>query len=389
MDERPIVLHQGVYKRTATTAEAIFMIIGMTIGAGILGLPYAVATVGVKIGLITIFVLGMIMMMLNLMIGEIAVRTNEPMQLPGFAGRYLGTWAKVLMSFMVIFAGFGILLAFIVGVGQALEVLLGIDSRLGSLIFWALGTVMVWRGLQTIKKVEKIFSILVVLIIAGLSLYLLPQHEAVNWQFTNWSNIFFPFGIVLFALNATSGIIEAHALLPGSQKRYRRAVIIGTLIPMFLYMLFVAAVIGVSGHSATSIATVGLGQKYGGWIFWVGNLFAVLALSNGFMGMGVALKQTLVWDQHLPKILAVTLAMGIPMILFVFGFNNFVAILDVVGGVFIGIESIIMVMTCYMARRQGDLSAARYGMHYFWILAIPVLTVFVLVTAASVFNLIK
>jgi len=73
-EEKPVVLHQGVFKHTATVGEAVFMITGMTIGAGILGLPYVVSQVGLIIGLIYIVVLGLVVMMLNLIIGEIAVR---------------------------------------------------------------------------------------------------------------------------------------------------------------------------------------------------------------------------------------------------------------------------------------------------------------------------
>ena len=389
MDDRPVILHQGVYKRTASTAQAVFMIIGMTIGAGVLGLPYVIAQVGVVIGLFTILILGLVMMMLNLMIGEIAVRTNEKLQLPGFTGKYLGGWAKDLMSFIIIISGFGILLAYIVGVGQALSALTGLDPLVGGLIFWALGSIMIWRGLQTIKNLEALFSVIVMAIIIGLSLYFLPQHTVSNWQFASWANIFIPFGVVLFALNASSGIIEAHALLPGSQRHYRRAVIIGTLIPTAIYMLFALAVVGVSGGDTTTIATVGLGQKYGGWVLVAGNVFALLAMGNAFMGFGVALKQSLVWDHKLPKPAAVALVVGVPAALFVLGLNNFVAILDVVGGLFIGIEAVLLVLTCHRARQRGDLGASRYGLHYFWLLAVPVLIVFSLATVISVINIVR
>ena len=64
-----IILHQGVYKPAASVADAIFMITGMTIGAGVLGIPYVVAQVGLKIGLVYIVALGLVMLALNLILG--------------------------------------------------------------------------------------------------------------------------------------------------------------------------------------------------------------------------------------------------------------------------------------------------------------------------------
>ena len=42
IEDKQLVLHKGIYKPIATVPEAIFMITGMTIGAGVLGIPYVV-----------------------------------------------------------------------------------------------------------------------------------------------------------------------------------------------------------------------------------------------------------------------------------------------------------------------------------------------------------
>lgn len=386
MSERSVVFHQGIYKKTATVWEAIFMITGMTIGAGILGLPYVVGQVGLAIGLVYILVLGLVMMSLNLMIGEIAVRTGENLQLPGLAGKYLGGIAKNILSVTVIFAGYGALLAYMIGAGQALSALLGGDSLLWSFFFWSVASFLVWRGLQTVKSAERIFSLSVMMIIAGLSFYILRGFDATIFFHHNFSNIFLPYGVILFALNATPAIAEAHAILPGSQRRFKKAVILGTAIPIVLYMLFVLAVVGASNGSVTEVATVGLGVKFGPAILIFGNIFAVLAMSTAFIGMGMALKQIFIWDYKLPKWVADVLIMIVPIALFAIGIRSFVAILEAVGGIFIGIEAIILVLTCYVARKKSDLEISRYSTASFWLLAWPVLAVF---TFATVYSIVK
>lgn len=388
-NETKIFLHKGVFKKEASFSEAVFMITGMTIGAGVLGIPYVVAQVGLLVGLAYIVILGIVMLFLNLLIGEIAVRTRESLQLPGFAGKYLGNWAKHLLTFTIIVSSVGALLAYIVGEGQSLAALFGGSSDWWSLFFWTVGSVIVWRGLQTVKTLEKFFSVLVIAIIAGLSFYLLPHAQTANVWYFNPAQIFLPYGVILFALHASPAIAEAHALLPGSQKRFRRALILGTIIPVILYILFAVAVVLNNGLDTTEVATIGLGQKFGPAISIFANMFAIFAMSTGFMGLGVALKQTFVWDHKISPVLATIFVVGAPITLFMLGLRSFVYILDTVGGLFIGIEALLTVLICWRARQKGDLDVSRYRLHNFWLLAVPVLLVFSLITVISLGKFIK
>ena len=382
-----IILHQGVYKPAASVADAIFMITGMTIGAGVLGIPYVVAQVGLKIGLVYIVALGLVMLALNLILGEIAVRTNESLQIPGLVGKYLGKWAKYFLNTIIVFASYGALLAYIVGEGQALAALFGGSPVAWSVVFWSVAGVIVWRGLQTIKSVEKVLSVIVMSIICGLSLYLLKDFKLANWVYSDLSKIFLPYGVILFALNGTPAIIEAHALLPRSQKHFRKAVIIGSLIPVAIYALFALAVAGATGLGTSEVATIGLGEKFGSGVLILGNVFAVLAMAGGFIGSGIALKQNFVWDNKINKILAEFLVISVPILLFVAGIRQFISILSVAGGVFIGIEALVLTIVCWQARRKGDIDASRYGLHHFWLLAAPIFLIFGWITVANLVKL--
>jgi amino acid permease len=381
------VLHQGVYKKTASVSEAVFMITGMTIGAGVLGLPYVVARSGLAVGLIMIALWGLVMLLLNLMLGDIAVRTKQNFQIPGFAGKYLGSWAKSLLSVIIIFAGFGSLLAYIIGEGQVLSEIFGGLPAWWSIFFWTIGSFIVWLGLQTAKAIDRILSLLVIILIAGLSIFLLPRMNPINLAYTDLANFFLPFGVILFAMNATGSIAEAHALLPGSEKRFKKAIIIGTLIPIVVYLMFTLAVVGYFGLNITEVATIGLGRAFGPGVMIIANAFAAMAMATCFMGMGIALKQVLVWDHRVSRYLAEFTVVIIPLLLFLFGFRSFVEVLDLVGGLFIGTEALLIVLICYKARQKGDLDASRYGLNNFWLIAVPVIAFFLVATVYSVVRL--
>ena len=383
-NEKSVILHHGVFKKPLSINNAIFMITGMTIGAGILGIPYVVAQIGLLPGILYIAVLGTIMLFFNLMIGEIVLRTKESFQLPGLVGKYLGKPAKILMSIVVVLGGLGTLLAYIIGEGQALAALLGGIPMWWSVVFWAIGSVLVWRGLQTIKTAEKIFSIIVIGIILGLSFSILPQLQTTNLVYFNFSNILIPFGVILFALNVSPSIAEAHALLPDDPEKFRKALILGTMIPIAVYILFALAVVGVMGKDVTQIATIGLSQKFGSVVGLLGNLFAVLAMGTGFMGLGVALKQSLIWDWKVSTFSSTLFVILVPLTLFMVGFNNFITILGVVGGLFMGIEVILMVLVYWIAKKAGDLPVAHDGLRYAGLFTALILTVFTIATVASI-----
>lgn len=353
--ETPVVLHQGVFKKTATLPEAVFMITGLTIGAGILGIPYAVARIGLIPGVLAIIFVGLFMLGMNLIVGEIAIKAKTDLQLPGLAGKFLGKWAKDLLSIVVILGYFGTLLAYLVGESVSLAALIGGNTLLWGVIFWSLASFMIWSGLHTVKKVDAVISSMVMGLIVVIALYLLPHAEFDSQTLTTGLSLSFPIGVIIFALHATPAVVEAHALLPRDVRSFRKALIIGTLIPIALYVLFTIAVVGVLGLKVPEVATVGIGDRFGSGAIIVANLFAILAMTTCYIGLGTALKQTFVWDHKIPDQLATFLVVALPLVLFLVGINHFAAILDVVGGVFITIELLIMVAVFVTLKRKGKM----------------------------------
>jgi hypothetical protein len=137
------------------------------------------------------------------------------------------------------------------------------------------------------------------------------------------------------------------------------------------------------------LATVGLGQKYGNGVLFFANLFAIFSMSTGFMGCGTALRQSLTWDNKIPAVLSGVLVIFVPFLLFMAGIRSFVAILDTVGGVFVGVEAILMVLVYWRAKHKGDLPTPNYDLHHMWLFAVPVLLAFTVATIYGVVRMIR
>jgi amino acid permease len=384
-----IVLHKGVYKKTATLSEAVFMITGVTIGAGILGLPYAISRVGLGIGIVSIVGLGVIMLLLNLMLGEVVAKTKEPLQIPGLARKYLGQWAEYLLLFLIVSGSYGSLLAYMIGEGETISQLLGGSPLWWSVMFWIVVGTVVWKGLEAAKRTQKIIGAAVIGLIIILSFFIVPRGTVANISYSNWSQLFFPFGVILFALHGAPAVAEAEALLPGQPKKFRQALIIGTLIPIAVYVLFSAAVVSVTGLHTTEVATLGLGKVFGRGVVVGSSVFAMLAMGTAFVGLGIALKQTFTWDLKFPQWLATLLTLGVPLILFLAGMRSFIAILNIVGGVFISLEAILAIAIYWKARQKVHTCPEGFCFHHVWLAVIPVLAVFAFMGVWSIIKWIR
>jgi amino acid permease len=347
-----VVLHKGVYKKTVSLSQAVFMITGMTIGAGIFGLPYVISRVGILTGVAMIIFFGCIMLGVNLMVGEIALKAGEDLQLPGLAGKYLGTWAKWLLSITIIVSWFGTLTAYLVGEGQSLSALLGGSSLLWGLIFWSIASFCLWGGLNRLKSVDRIVSALVIALLVGLALWLLPSANTTYLFVADQAHFFLPIGVIIFALHGTPAIAEVHALSP-SPKVFRQALIIGTLIPVAVYCLFTVAVVLATGLATTEIATVGIGELFGPRAVIVANLIAIAAMFTCYLGLGNALRETFTWDHQIHDKLTTLLVIVVPLALYLVGFRSFILLLEIVGGVFITIELLLMFAVFLVIRHRS------------------------------------
>ncbi|MFH0857260.1 MAG: aromatic amino acid transport family protein, partial [Candidatus Magasanikbacteria bacterium] len=77
IEEKLISSHNGIFTKHNSVWDGIALMMCGTIGAGILGLPYVISKVGVILGVFLIVFLGVIMIGLNMLIGDVVSASNE------------------------------------------------------------------------------------------------------------------------------------------------------------------------------------------------------------------------------------------------------------------------------------------------------------------------
>ncbi len=182
--------------------------------------------------------------------------------------------------------------------------------------------------------------------------------------------------MILFALQGAAAIPQVEDILPGHQKKLRQVILLGGLIPIIVYFIFMTAVLGVTGGQTTEVATVGLGQKLGPLLIIFGNLFAFFAMGTCFLNTAIAIKRQFEWDYKLDRFNAWLLTMLVPLLLFLIGARNFIGTLEVVGALFGSLNAIIIILIYWRAKRRGDLPVRWYSLHHALLLSILILAVF-------------
>lgn len=352
--------------------RAVTTLVGTIIGAGVLAIPYAIMKAGFLTGLLNLAILSVASFCVYLFIGEIVLRTEGNHQLPGYAEKYLGRIGGLLMAFTMIFGIYGALVSYIIGVGNSFAELFGVQNILFnfsgfsfqfnivfSILFFVFVSFVVYIGLKMVGKSELIMSSLIILALLTVSLLALPRLDISNIISFSFSRLLIPYGVILFALSGAVAVPEMKEQLQKNRKLLKRAILTGVLIPVFLYFLFSLVVVGVCGKETTEVATVCLGQKFDGFVFLLGNLFAILAMSTSFMTLGLGLKEMYHYDYKKNETFAWALACLAPLlfyflILFFVRGEIFFKTISLSGGVTMTLEGILIVLMHRKAKKYGD-----------------------------------
>lgn len=336
--------------------QAIAVLVGTIIGAGVLGIPYVISKAGFLTGLVAVILLGLVILTINLSVGEIILRTKGVHQLTGYAEKYLGKKGKIIMSFSMIIGIVGALLAYIVGVGEAFGAVFNTNPFWFSIGFFIFGSILIYKGIKSVSSYELYLSSIVITLILLISLvsFFSGKMDFSNLTEFNIMKIFIPYGVVLFAFIGAAAVPEMSEVLRKNKKEMKKAIIIGSFIPLFLYVIFALAIVGVFGINVTEVATVGLGTEFGIWIVVAANLFAIFAMTTSFLSLGLALKEMYNYDYKLSNFSSWGLACFIPLILFFFGFKSFINIIGTTGVVAGGIEGTLIVLMLWKAKKKSQ-----------------------------------
>ena len=322
---------------------------GTIIGVGFFSLPYITSKLGLWIILGYFLALGILVTTIHLFFGELSLKTPDYKRLPGFAKFHLGNWGEKIAVISTVLGLFGTILAYLIVGGEFLTELaspiFGGNSSIYTFFYWALGTILIFFGIKIISKVEIFdliaFSIILILIfLKGFSLFKIKN----LFPSPDFSQIFLPYGPILFSLWGAALIPEVEEMLKENKKLLPKIILISVLIPIIFYLFFIFLILGISGQSVTESALIGLKDYLGQGIVFPMLLFGVFVTFTSFIALGLTLKKVFWYDLKIEKNFAFFITCFIPLVLFFIGIKKFILIIAFVGGVMLGIDGILILL---------------------------------------------
>ena len=334
-------------------------LVGSIIGVGIFGVPYAISRVGLVPALAFFFVLGGIQLLQHFYLAEAAMACPDKLRLSGLVARYVGPrarWVAAVANVCGLWVG---MVAYIIVGGEFLANLL--RPFVGGEVFayqiaWALGaTAVIYFSLNVVTRLG--FVTVSALILAFLLIFArsIPAVRGVNLVLFDIKDVFLPYGVLLFSLSGYPAILEMEDILEGKHERYRRAVLVGSLVGAFLTLAFGLVVFGVTGAATTEDAVTGLKAVLGGNIATLAALLGFLAIVNCYLRVGVYLRHTFQYDFKLRRPFAWLLATAVPVGVFLLGTKSFVSMISFSGAVFGGVTAIMIVLLYLAVARKEKL----------------------------------
>jgi amino acid permease len=139
-----------------------------------------------------------------------------------------------------------------------------------------------------------------------------------------------------------------------TRKYFKKVIILGSLIPLILYVVFALGIVGVFGGKVSEVATTGLGLEFGSIVVILANLFAVFAMTTSFLALGLALREMYDYDYKISKFSSWAITCFIPLVLFLFGFKSFIKVIGTTGVIAGGIEGTLIVLMLWSAKKKSE-----------------------------------
>lgn len=344
-----------------TTFEAICMIVGNSIGTGIIAVPY-LATKNSVLDVVWMVALAYVInVILHLIIAELSYNNGGMQLVKSFEGELFHGAAKKVFSW-VVFVVYG--LAIMIGVSgninggaQIFINWFGMPLWTAQLVYYAIAGCVVFMGMKAVGIAQKYAVVLLIGIVAAMTVGTLihPVNTPHSSEF-HWNNLLALYSMVVFATSANQAVIQVVKGLEGNPHRIRKSILIGFgLSSLLVLVVTMTVLLGTKGEINKELAYMQLGESIGKWAVILAGIFSLFALLTTFWSNTLALRDVVHEQIHTGNRISWLIA-TVPCILFaMFGVNSFIILTRIMSGVVI-LVSIMLVLTYGKSRRKAGAS---------------------------------
>ena len=346
------------------TLGAIFLIAGTTIGAGMLALPMTSANFGFTHSIVLL--MGMWLYMLVSAGIMVEISHGKGQSIAAIAGNRLGAWGSRVAATSMLVLFWSLLWCYISGGSSILHQETGATVPVSALViafavFFGIFVAVCTRAADYANRFFFLTKIVIfAIIIGGLFPFIKGENLAAT---TVGSQLSLHHVIpVFFTSFGFHGCIPSLiTYLDGNKKNVYTSLVLGSLIPLSVYILWQTITLGIVGNSLNGIEDVGLfishltiktGIPYLALLI---KSFTFLAITTSFLGVALGLFDYISeWFKKRndagTRLKVTALTFGLPLILALIYPNGFITAL---GCAAVALSLLAVVLPCLIALKEG------------------------------------
>ncbi len=290
------------------TIGAILLIAGTAIGAGMLALPINTAPNGFILSALAFLICWFFMIIAALLLIEVNLRFKGEKDLISMVGATLGLWGKVIACIAYLLLLYALICAYLQGSSAWFTKILeefniSAPPLLSISILVLVFSTIIFYGTAAVEYLNRYLVlglVITYMIMISSSLPKVEYPKIAAWQSANLS---YTFPLIITAFGFSVILPSLTSYLDRNAKALRYAIIVGSFIPLVIYLLweFVAlGIIPVTGpnsfqtlvehHDNGTGVAIALERLIGGnWITQSSRWFAIFAILTSLLGVSLSL----------------------------------------------------------------------------------------------------
>ena len=293
-----VIKQFGMKNKQLTQWEAISLMVGAGVGAGIMAVPFLAERVGI-IGLVLILpVAWAASSIIHLMLAEVLFRTGQDLQIVELMQIYvlrgrIGKWFLWIIFAFLSVAFLANLAAYVSGAGKIVADLTGIDQHIAEFTIYVISASVVFFGLKAVGVAERVGVIIIFGLVATIVLGAIPMQLHMpmgpTGSMKQWLALY---GMVMYALWTFYSVPQVVKGLGPDRQNTVRAIITGLAINGALTATVTLVALSVS-TKVTEIAIIGITEQMGTWVAIIGSILIVVAFVTSYWSVSLALADIL------------------------------------------------------------------------------------------------
>ena len=284
-------------------AESVSMIMGNSIGTGIIAVPYPATKNSLLDVVWMVLIAYAVNVILHLIIAELSLNNGGVQLVKSFEGElFHGKMKKVFSWIVFVVYGLAIMTGISGNINGGAQIFVNwfnMPLELAQILYYVIAGVVVFIGMKAVGIAQK-YAIMVLFGIVGImtaATFMHPLNSLYRAEF-HWNNLIALYSMVVFATSASQAVIQVVKGLGGDAPRIRKSIFVGfALSSLFVLVVTATVLLGTKGSPDKELAYMQLGESIGPWAVVLAGIFSLFALLTTFWSNTLALR-----DRHWQQI---------------------------------------------------------------------------------------